>query len=143
MDLSKPRELQPPGLWLPRHGNAYVMLPFVPARPAANPRWIEGVLGTRAHLARGPGNTWEITRSRADDILLAMQERFEPGTITLITDSAQQRKCGPRCQNGNPDRALECECQCGGENHGGVSDQWILRDVFAIETTVARRVFQL
>lgn len=130
-------------MWLPRHGHAFIMLPFDSSDRAANPRWIEGVLGTRAHLERGPGNTWEVARGRADAILRALQGRFEPGTITLITDAAQQRKCGPRCQEGNPERALECECQCGGENHGGVSAQWVLRDRFAIETTVERRVFRL
>jgi hypothetical protein len=140
---SKPPELQAPGMWLPRHGSAHVLLPFVPGRRAANPHWIEEILGARASLKRGPGNTWVIARGRADEMLRAMRERFEPGTITLITDAAEQRKCGPQCWEGNPDRALECECQCGGENHGGVSEEWVLRGRFAIETTVQRRIFQI
>lgn len=97
----------------------------------------------RARLERGPSGTWLIARGRADEMLQAMRLRFGPGRVTLVTDAAQQRKCGPQCWEGNPERALECECQCGGENHGGVSDQWVLRDRFAIETTVERRVFQV
>lgn len=92
-------------------------------------------------MAKGEAGTWEVARQRADELLAAMSERFGEGTVTVITDAVQQRKCGESCQNGKPENALKCECQCGGANHGGVSDTWVIHGQFAIETTKVRRVF--
>lgn len=139
--MSLPPELRPPGLWVPPSGKAFVLLPYQPGRPAANPRWLEAVLGSRIRIARGPGGTWQVARGHADVLLRAMVDSFGTGSVLVITDAAQQRKCGEACQNGMPEHALQCQCQCGGENHGGVADHWVMHDSFAIETTSVRRIF--
>lgn len=117
-------------------------LPFNAANKAANPEWLRDVLGPRIRIEydRRLGS-WLVARIHADRALDAMVDRFGDGRTTVVTDAAQQRKCGRLCQQGKPENALACECQCGGENHGGVSGNWILRDSFAVETQHLRRVF--
>ena len=139
--MSKPSELQRPGIWLSRSGKARVLLPFNSDDRAANPRWLKSELGDRVQVKGGPYGTWEIARGQADAARVAMRLRFGKGETVLVTDSGQQMKCGPRCQKGKPENALMCACQCGGENHGGVSDDWVVRDSFLVRTDVVRRVF--
>lgn len=114
--------------------------PYNPDQRSANPLWLREVLGPRIRVLRGEGPTWEIARSHADLLLAAMQQRFGMGQVRVVFDSAQQQKCGPVCQSANPDNALQCQCQCGGENHGGLGG-WTLRGDFAIRTEVIRRVW--
>lgn len=132
----------PPAIWVPTRGRAQIILPYQPAKPSANPLWLREVLGNRIQIAHVGNGVWEVVRGHADALLAACVARFGPGRTTVITDAAQQQKCGALCQNGNPDNALSCECQCGGENHGGVSG-WVMRGEFAIRTEVVRRVFQV
>jgi hypothetical protein len=134
--------MRAPAIWVPVSGRTQVLLPYDPSNRAANPQWLRDVLGERIQVHRGSGGTWEVARPHSDSLLEACVERFGRGQTTVITDAAQQQKCGPSCQNGNPANALQCVCQCGGENHGGVAGSWTLRDAFAIKTTVTRRVFR-
>lgn len=141
--MERPPEMNPPpSIWVPVRARTHMLLPYNPNDHAANPRWLRDVLGDRIQIHRGVRGAWEVARSHSDRLLEACIERFGPGGTTVITDAAQQQKCGTACQNGYPEYALQCVCQCGGENHGGVAGDWILRDAFAIKTTVTRRVFQ-
>lgn len=102
----------------------------------------DDVLGERIQIHSGSRGAWEVARANSDRLLAASVERFGKGATTVITDAAQQQKCGMSCQTGDPENALQCVCQCGGENPGGVAGDWALRDTFAIKTTVTRRVFR-
>jgi hypothetical protein len=138
-----PGELTPPGLWVPVRGPVHVLLPYVPGRRSANVDWIKDALGPGRQV-RGPlQGTWAVARSSAEAILDAMVARFGAGNVTLVNDVATQIKCGRACQQGNPDNALQCRCQCGGTNHGGVSGDWALRGEYAIDTIYIRRVFSV
>lgn len=142
--MDRPPEMQyPPAIWVPVRGRTQVILPYNPADRSANPRWLRDALGNRIQIEHVGGGVWEVVRSHADDLLAACVDRFGPGSTTLITDAAEQQKCGTACQTGNPNNALQCVCQCGGENHGGVAGHWVMRDSFAIQTTVTRRVFRV
>lgn len=132
----------PPAIWVPVQGRAQVILPYDPTDRAANPRWLRDVLGNRIQIRNVGGGVWEVVRDHADALLAACVDRFGPGETTVITDAAQQQKCGPLCQNGKPENALHCQCLCGGANHGGVGG-WNLYGEFAINTDVTRRVFQV
>ena len=134
--------MRAPSIWVPSNGRTRILLPFVPSNRAANPQWLREVLGERIQIYKGDARFWEVVRAHSDRLLEACIERFGKGATTVITDAAQQQKCGSSCQNGKPGNALQCVCQCGGENHGGVAGDWTLRDTFAIKTTVTRRVFQ-
>lgn len=133
----------PPAIWVPVRGRTQVILPYNPANTRANPLWLREVLGSRIQIEHVGGGVWEVVREHSDDLLAACVDRFGPGRTTVITDAAQQQKCGTNCQNGKPWNALKCVCQCGGENHGGVAGDWVMRDSFAIQTTVTRRVFRV
>jgi hypothetical protein len=67
---------------------------------------IEDVCDGHARVGKVPFGTWLVARSHADTVLSAMQERFGLGRTVVITDAAQQRKCGPSCQEGKPENAL-------------------------------------
>jgi hypothetical protein len=134
--------MRAPCIWVPVRGRTQILLPFDPSNRAANPQWLRQVLGERIRIRKGDGGTWEIARDHSDRLLAACVKRFGKGATTVITDAAQQQKCGPSCQGGNPENALQCVCRCGGENHGGIAGDWKLRDAFAIRTEVTRRVFQ-
>lgn len=108
----------------------------------ANPQWLREVLGERIHIRRGYGGAWEVVRDHSDRLLEACVERFGPWRTTVITDAVQQQKCGMLCQNGKPENALHCQCQCGGANHGGVGG-WKMYGEFAIHPDVVRRVFKV
>lgn len=141
--MDRPGEMRhPPAIWVPARGRAQVILPFDSTNRRANPVWLREVLGPRIQIDHVGGGVWQVVRSHADELLAACVERFGPGQTTVITDAAQQQKCGPLCQNGNPDNALSCQCQCGGANHGGVGG-WTMYGAFAINTEVVRRVFRV
>lgn len=141
--MDRPPEMQhPPAIWVPARGRAQVILPYNPANTRANPLWLREVLGDRIQIEHVGNGVWEVVRDHADKLLAACVDRFGPGGTTVITDAAQQQKCGPLCQNGKPENALHCQCQCGGANHGGVGG-WTMRGEFAIQTDVMRRVFHV
>lgn len=141
--MEYPREMDPPpSIWVPVRARTQILLPFNPSNIRANPQWLREVLGDRIQIHRGHGGAWEIARNHSDELLRACVERFGPGKTTVITDAAQQQKCGPLCQNGKPENALNCQCQCGGANHGGAGG-WKLYDDFAIHTDEVRRVFKV
>lgn len=134
--------MRAPSIWVPVRARTQILLPYDPSNHAANPQWLRDVLGERIQIHRGSRGAWEVARAHSDRLLAACVERFGKGATTVITDAAQQQKCGTSCQTGYPENALQCVCQCGGENHGGVAGDWALRDTFAIQTTVTRRVFR-
>lgn len=137
-----PVELGAPGLWVPSgKGKIRVLMPWG-GSTRANPDWIKDELGSRVQVARGEGSSWTVGRSYVDRLAQAMVERYGRGRVTVVRDVSLQRKCGPSCQGGDPDRALYCECQCAGENHGGVAG-WRLHGDFAIDTQHRRRVWLL
>lgn len=141
--MERPAEMNhPPAIWVPVRARTQIILPFNPANRRANPQWLREVLGDRIQIRSGSGGAWEVVRDHSDRLLQACVERFGPGRTTVITDAAQQQKCGPLCQNGNPANALRCQCQCGGANHGGAGG-WRIYDEFAIHTEVIRRVFRV
>lgn len=141
--MERPLQMNPPpSIWVPVRGRTQILLPFNPANSRANPQWLREVLGDRIQIRKGYGGAWEVVRDHSDRLLKACVERFGPGQTTVITDAAQQQKCGPLCQNGKPQNALHCQCQCGGANHGGVAG-WRMYDEFAIQTDVVRRVFKI
>lgn len=127
---------------MPARGRAQVILPYNPSNTRANPSWLREVLGDRIQIQHVGNGVWEVVRVHADKLLAACVKRFGQGRTTVITDAVQQQKCGTQCQEGNPDNALDCQCQCGGANHGGVGG-WTMRGEFAIHTDVVRRVFQV
>lgn len=133
----------PPSIWVPVNGWVEVLLPYQAGKPAANPQWLHRVLGSRIQVRKGEAGSWRVARAHADELLELCRERFGRGNTTVITDAAAQLKCGPACQGGNPNNALNCQCQCGGENHGGVAGNWVLRDSFAIRTDHTRRIFSV
>lgn len=140
--MDRPAEMHPPpSIWVPVRARTQILLPYNPANKGANPQWLREVLGDRIQIRSGYGGAWEVARDHSDQLLQACVERFGPGRTTVITDAAQQQKCGP-CQNGKPENALRCQCQCGGANHGGVGG-WRIYDQFAIQTQVVRRVFKV
>ena len=136
--MAFPPEFRPPGVWAPIGTKALVFLPFDPSNRAANPEWLRSVLGPRIRISRD-GPAWQIAKSHADTVLNALIERFGQHQTVVVIDTVQQLKCGPACQNANPEFALQCECQCGGANHGGVT--WRLFGEYAIDTSRARHVF--
>jgi hypothetical protein len=129
-------------IWVPVRGRAQIILPFDPTGRSANPDWLRDVLGSRIQIHHVGGGVWEIVRNHADALLAACVDRFGSGQTTVITDAAQQQKCGPLCQNGHPANALNCQCQCGGANHGGAGG-WNIYGQFAIQTDVTRRIFHV
>lgn len=141
--MDRPEELRrAPAIWVPVRGRTEVKLPYNPENRAANPRWLREVLGSRIQIENEGGGVWTVARNHSDKLLAVCVDRFGPGTTTVITDAAQQQKCGPRCQGGKPENALNCQCQCGGINHGGVAG-WQMHGEFAIQTEVVRRVFRI
>ena len=92
---------------------------------------------------RHPPALWVPVRDRVRVALpyVPGNHSANPQWLREITDASQQRKCGENRQGGKPENALACECHCGGENHGGVSAVWVLRDNWAIKTSTRRRVF--
>lgn len=141
--MNRPVEMDPPpSIWVPVSDKTQVLLPYVQGDHRANPRWLREVLGDRIQIGRGYRGSWEVARAHSDALLEACVERFGPGQTTVITDAAQQQKCGTLCQKGNPENALHCQCQCGGANHGGVGG-WRIYGEFAIHTDVIRRVFKV
>jgi hypothetical protein len=141
--VERPEEMNPPpSIWVPVRARTQILLPYDPNDRSANPRWLRYVLGARIQIGRGERGAWEVVRDHADKLLEACVERFGPGQTTVITDAAQQQKCGTLCQKGNPENALHCQCQCGGANHGGVGG-WKMYGEFAIQTDVVRRVFNV
>ena len=141
--MARPPEMNPPpSIWVPVRDRTQILLPFNPQNTRANPQWLREVLGDRIQIHKGSGGAWEVARAHSDHLLEACAERFGPGMTTVITDAAQQQKCGTNCQDGMPWNALHCQCQCGGANHGGVGG-WQMYGEFAIQTDVMRRVFKV
>lgn len=134
--------MRAPAIWVPVQGRTQILLAYNPGNRAANPQWLKEALGDRIQVRKADGGIWEVARDHSDRLLAACVKRFGKGATTVITDAAQQQRCGSACQTGKPENALQCVCQCGGENHGGIAGDWTLRDAFAIKTTVTRRVFQ-
>jgi hypothetical protein len=141
--MDRPAEMDPPpSIWVPTSGRCQVLLPYNPQNTRANPQWLHEVLGDQIQVRRGGKGAWEVSRDNVDKLRAACVARFGPGNTTVITDAAQQMKCGTLCQTGKPENALLCQCQCGGANHGGVGG-WVMRDQFAIHTDRVRRVFKV
>lgn len=119
-----------------------MLLPYNAADRSANPRWLRDALGPRITIQGPHQGAWLIVRAHTDTVLAAMIERFGHGVVTVVHDVATQQACGPSCQNANPMTALQCECSCGGVNHGGYRGlPWQLRNDYAINTNYRRTVW--
>lgn len=126
-------------MWVRPSGlRTVVLMPYVPTNKAANIMWLKG-LGLRP--TKGVSGTWEINRAKTDMVREEMLVRWP--AITVIVDTATQNICGPSCQQGLPERALQCVCVCAGANHGWASSEWVMRGDFAISTEHHRTVWRI
>lgn len=130
-------------MWVPSgKRGVLVKLPYNAANRAANPTWLKKVLGDRIRVGRGPNGTWEIARSHADDVALAMRERFGPDTVVIVKDVGTGSVCSASCSGADPATAWGCECSCGGRNHSGAS-RWAQVGAVAVDMETHRFVWRL
>lgn len=82
-----------------------------------NRSWLKEVMGvrTRPEWSRQQG-AWLVARDHFAELVEALAARF--GSVQVTADYSQQEKCTTQCQAANPDTWMECECCCGGRDHG-------------------------
>jgi hypothetical protein len=130
-------------MWVPAGKRGLlVKLPYESGNRAANPKWLKGVLGDRIKLERGPNGTWMLARGHADQLALAMRDRFGPNQVVIVKDVGTGAVCSSSCSTADPATAWSCECSCGGRNHGGAGG-WLEMDDVAVDTETHRYVWRL
>lgn len=109
-----------PALWVPVEGGASVLLP--PQRTAEpDLAFLRKACGVTGRVRDGPRRSWIVERREADAVLAGMRERFGAGALTLVVDVRTSGPCYASCVRGKVGNALQCECPCGGINHGGLN----------------------
>lgn len=102
-------------VWMPYEGGsnrAWIKQHLAGTRPV----WIEGEAGTAGR--------WEVARTHLWKLVDALADRF--GAVDVQLEFSNRSKCDTQCQGANPRTVFECECSCGGDNHGGAQGwkQW-------------------
>jgi hypothetical protein len=98
-------------------GRIVIKMPYDPADPGGNRRWLHAHLGRRIK-PQYAGGKWMIARPHLRHVVSGLAERF--GFVHVYLDFLENRRCDTRCQEATGD---DCVCQCAGENHGGADYQ--------------------
>src|SRR5436309_274621 len=111
-----------PAVWRPVEGRIVVKMPYDPADPGGNRRWLHQYLGHRIKPQYAGGGRWSIARPHLRQVVSGLAERF--GLVHVYLDYLEDHRCDVRCQEATGD---DCVCQCAGQDHGGADYQrgWI------------------
>ena len=128
-----------PLLFRPHKGDCELYLPFDPS----NRRNLKKFIGKRSGLIfNKQRQTWSFKRAHFSEVLRMINQNYPLGTV--IVDVVMRDRCDERCIKA---KGTECNCGCGGANHGGLRSgvSWTLdtEDVIEVDgTKVMRRKYR-